>query len=149
MTHQQHVEKAHQLATEWFAKHQATLVAQDQNVTIIDWRRPDTGNYAMRFIITGYYVIVTGDVGEAIYGIGQGLTPKQLLSFDWGYFTSKCCASETGRDYTMKVPGIKGPVPNVRAIGHYLGLQMALKQLDAQESTLPTIEQVQATIAGQ
>jgi hypothetical protein len=138
MTEAEQNEKSHMLAREWFKEHRASLVThvvlnpangEGDSLLIIDWRRPDTGNYAMRFTINRNYVIVTGDVGDAIYGFGAFINLEKLASFDWHYFIHKCVASETGRDYTMKIPGIKHAVPNVRAIGRYVGLQMAIKQL--------------------
>lgn len=138
MTEQEQIKKFHTIVNEWFTDHRATCRATGdildiewQNPLDIHWRRPDTGNYAMCFIIHRNVVIVTGDVGDAIYGFSQPLTMARLVTFDWHYFWGKCMASETGRKYEQKVPGIKYPVPNVRAIGHFTGLQMAIRQLHA------------------
>ena len=135
MNEKEQIEKSHKLASEWFLIHVAKFIGANRlselEPVVIEWRRPETSNYAMRYIITGNYVIVTGDVGEAIYGFGQNLTLEMLTKFDWHYFINKCCASETGRNYTMKIPGIKSPVPNCRAIAHFVGLQMAIKQLSS------------------
>ena len=132
MTEHEQNEKSHKLAAEWFKNHSATAFQSGNGgskLTVIDWRKPDTGNYAMRFTVSQNCVVVTGDVGDAIYCFTGEIDLEKLASFDWHYFVNKCVASETGRHYTMKVPGIKYPVPNVRAIGHWVGLQMALKQL--------------------
>ncbi len=123
------VEKSHVLAAEWFKDHKAELVPGGSDSIVISWRKSGTSNYAMRFTIFDWYVVVTGDVGDAIYSFTGPVTMEKLYTFDWHYFTNKCVASETGRNYTMKYPGIRDPVPNCRAIGHYVGLQMALKQL--------------------
>lgn len=136
MKEQEQIEKSHMLAREWFSNHIASSMPLPIG-TVIDWRRRDTSNYAMRYIITNGYVIVTGDVGDAIYWFGGELTYEKLLSFDWHYFVHKCCASEKGRSYEMKVPGIKYPVPNVRAIGHFIGLQMAIQQLSLKPQATP------------
>jgi hypothetical protein len=125
---QDHIKKCHELAAEWFKDHQATAACGSCPDTI-EWRRPGTSNYAMRFILLSNYIIVTGDVGDAIYAWTCETTRKQLLRFDWHYFIGKCVASETGRDYTQKIPGVSHPVPNIRAIAHFVGLQMALRQL--------------------
>ena len=139
---QEHIEKAHTLAAEWFREHKARLYmlhadSTQEGFTVIEWRRQDHSNYAMQFTIMRNYVVVTGDVGDAIYCFGCELTLEKLASFDWAYFVGKCVASETGRDYTMKVPGIKHPVANVRAIGHFVGLKMAIKQLNSKPSDHP------------
>lgn len=134
MKEQEMIERYQGLAREWFKDHVATQNHYGQDalgadVRVINWRRPNTSNYAVRFILIGGYVLVTGDVGEAVYGFGCPVTFDFLAQCDWHYFINKCCASETGRDYTMKIPGVKSPVPNVRAIAHYVGLLAAIKQL--------------------
>ena len=134
MKEKEHVEKAHQLADEWFVDHVAKMTMtrfdhDGQVIIMIDWKRPDTYNYSVRYLIDGGMIIVTGDLGDAIYGFGQRLTFDKILQLDWHYFIHKCCASETGRNYEMKVTGIKHPVPNVRAIAHYVGLRKAIEQL--------------------
>lgn len=133
MNEKDHVQNSIERAKEWFSSHVASIPADRifSNIEpyVINWRSPDTGNYAMQFIIHRNYLVVLGDVGEAVYGWGQPLTLEFLKNCDWHYFAGKCVASETGRNYTMKVLGIKSPVVNVRAIGHHLGLQMAITQL--------------------
>ncbi len=132
MNQQEHIAQCHQRIAEWFSNHEAQcrpVLNSDRKIFIIEWRRPDVSDYWMRFTIDSGYVIVTGDVGEAIYGFHRDVTLEDFLSFDWHYFTGKCCASETGRQYTQKVPGIKTPVVNIRALGHHAGLQMALRKL--------------------
>lgn len=134
MTEKDSIEKSHQIANEWFVNHKALKSdlwnPHGVSYLVIDWRRPDTGNYSMKFIIAGSNVIVIGDVGDAIYAFERSQTLEMLKTYDWHYFVGKCVASETGRKYTMKMPGIKHEVPNVRAIGHFIGLQMAIKQLN-------------------
>lgn len=126
---QDYVDQCLKLVGKWFEFHRASDVPSVAAITVIDWRRPDTQNYAMRYIIDRNRVIVTGDVGDAIYAFGQPVDWKALLEFDWHYFGGNCMASETGRRYEQKVPGICAPQPNIRAIAHWSGLQMAIKQL--------------------
>lgn len=133
MTEQQQNDKSNSIAREWFKNHVAamtTFKTAEGDGMIIKWRRPDTSNYAMTFMLLENRVFVTGDVGDAIYGFGCQTTVDNIKRFDWHYFVNKCCASETGRDYTMKIPGMKHPVTNVRAIGHFVGLKMAIEQLN-------------------
>ena len=129
----QHIERSHQFAAEWFAKHEATCLVpleRGERPTVIEWRKPSDSNYAMTFFIWRNRVIVTGDVGDAVYAWPcSELTIEQLATFDWHYFAGKCVASETWRDYTQKIPGVAAPVCNIRAIAHFVGLQMAIKQL--------------------
>lgn len=36
-------------------------------ITVIDWRRPGTCAYAVRYVCDGYHIYITGDLGEAIF----------------------------------------------------------------------------------
>lgn len=124
------IDEFHKRAAEWFRDHIATESPSNGTLLRIDWRRPCSSAYAIQYIITSGSVIVIGDVGDAIYRFGCTLDFKFLKQCDWHYFTNKCVSSETGRKYTMKVDGIKRPIVNIRAIGHFVGLQMAIKQLE-------------------
>jgi len=132
MTEQEHNETCHQRVEEWFATHKARFIIHTPEYTGIEWKRQNEWPYAMLYTITSGNVIVTGDVGDAIYGFGAKLTFEMLKRFDWHYFVNKCVASETGRSYTMKAQGIRQPVTNIRAIAHYVGLQKAIKQLETE-----------------
>lgn len=170
---------------EWFKDHQAALIAQQlvvDDAAVIEWKKPGRWNYGMRFIIHRFWLIVVGDLGEAVYGWGQDVTLDFLAQINFDYFHGKCVASETGREFTMfnrelgyklacewltNNPGAHeeihnlGPTlakeevadiasrlyqrtgdseiasmitgwyesPHVRAIAHFVGLQMAIKQL--------------------
>lgn len=65
----------------------------------LTWRRPESGVYAVDYLCDGgAHLIVTGDLGEAIYATGR----QQLrwwAACDLSYFASKCLASEYGRGY--------------------------------------------------
>jgi hypothetical protein len=185
---------------EWFKEHQAVFIARPphgtsgNDVIIINWQNPKSWNYGCRFIIHRRWLIVVGDIGEATYEWSQDLTLEFLASLDFGYFHSKCVASEAGRkfeqwdgkvaynnrqhrlaelkatpkedasegdkseiesleelgdsskdeyervarDYYDEIGdaegagaiSIMGIVPNSRCIGHFVGLQMAIAQLN-------------------
>ena len=82
-----------------FKDHKAELLIFLTPVVIINWQKPGTWNYGCRFIIHRRWLTVVGDIGEATYEWGQDLTLEFLAGLDFGYFHSKCRASETGKDY--------------------------------------------------
>lgn len=137
MTRDEHINQSRELANGWFKNHRTTIRFQSPEIIILEWKRPEYGDYAVRYLIYRNYVVVTGDLGDAIYGFGGEMTLEKLSAFDWHYFSGKCCASETGRNYTQKVPGIKAPVINTRAIAHHLGLMMAIEQLTKPKTCEP------------
>jgi hypothetical protein len=148
ITYTQHVESCHGLAAEWFRNHSATQLrtfylgkpgtfdgnAPENNdiLSIIDWKNPEHWEYGCRYILSRNALIIHGDIGDAVYKFGMPLCFADFEKFNWHYFWEKCVASETGRRYIQKIAGISYPVPNIRAIAHFVGLQMALKQLSAQ-----------------
>lgn len=93
----------------WFHEHAArfssatelgTLATKGQRtVHLMTWRRPDSTNYLVRYVIDGGILAVWGDTGDAIYGWSEQLTWEFLAGLDLHYFHGKCCASEQGRSY--------------------------------------------------
>ena len=86
------------IRTEWFKNHQAQHIVYREDMESITWRQEETTNYYMHYLKQGYNLIVTGDVGDAIYRTGF-TTFDEWARSDIGYFSSKCVASEDGRLY--------------------------------------------------
>lgn len=170
------------------------MILNRAEVIIIYWQNPASWNYGCRFIIHNGWLTIIGDIGEAVYQWSDKLTLEFLAGIDFGYFLSKCRASEKGSDFSMwsaevemfnRMAKLKeldarksdndesetdqkereilednsncdenqwrelaqeyynatgdvegagdlssmGKAPNCRAIGHFVGLQMAIKQL--------------------
>jgi len=184
MTNQQYIEQqTNDCRERWFKDHKATVLLNRPEVIIIEWRNPTSWAYACRFIIHRQWLCVVGDIGEATFQWGQDITPEFLASLDFGYFLSKCRASDSGRKFEQwdsavayaniaatqaiyqansidELEGVDrnscrddydraaracyertgdaesassiasaGLVPSVHAIGMFVGLQMAIKQL--------------------
>lgn len=101
---------------EWFKNHKAKLLeaAHQQNncpacghprsksdTIVIDWSNPESWNYGCRFLIYRRWLIVVGDIGEAVYEWGQDVSMEFLSRIDFGYFYGKCQASDGGRRLTF------------------------------------------------
>lgn len=78
---------------ECIQEHEAELGDGSQ---VIVFRRPGTSFYSMTFRIQGGYLIVTGDLGEAVYQWSERLTWDFLAGLNFGYFESKCQAHRNG-----------------------------------------------------
>ena len=54
---------------EWFSTHIATKhLFKDESgrtITVIDWSRPDSGMYAIKYVLSGYQIFISGDLGNA------------------------------------------------------------------------------------
>ena len=73
----------------WFANHKATLRdyvdAEGNTITVIDWRKPGTGVFAIRYILDSNYLSVTGDAGDAIYQLTEKAELKHLAHYGMDY----------------------------------------------------------------
>jgi hypothetical protein len=92
---------------EWFKDHKAVIIAGtsgDPATTsnmVIEWRKPTSWNYAIRFIIHSQWLCVVGDCGEATYQWSENITLKFLGSLNFDYFHGKCRASEVGSKFVQ------------------------------------------------
>lgn len=91
--------------TEWFKNHKAEVITDETNqrgnTMVVNFSAPNTWNYGCRLIIHRRWLIVVGDMGEAVYEWGEDLTLQFLNRIDFGYFYGKCQASEEGRRLTF------------------------------------------------
>lgn len=74
-----------------FANHKARLDILDENVRVLNWRQPGTQAYAIRAVMDGYHVYITGDLGSAVICLTETATLKALSGY-WkkpGYFMEK------------------------------------------------------------
>ena len=86
-----------------FANHKARLDILDENVRVLNWRQPGTQAYAIRAVMDGYHVYITGDLGSAVICLTETATLKALSRY-WktpGYFMKKfvCTTDDYFFDY--------------------------------------------------
>lgn len=83
-------------ASEILAKH----VVESISATELVFRESGTGCGFMRYNIIGERnLVVTGDLGDAVYEWSSRITFAWLGGLDSDYFIGKCVASEYGRRY--------------------------------------------------
>lgn len=200
MTKQEYTQETIKRWTEEnFKNHEASVLVAlsdgnpvQSSVVIIQWKKPGTWTYGMRFIVHSQWLCVMGDCGEAIYQWSDRLTLEFLGKIDYGYMMGKCRAASTNggrrgwdervwarelsevisemrirprqnsdairaltQELELKSPRDEyqgtvaelyqhdlidsdmaeelhdlGEVPDFMSIGHHVGLQMAIKQLE-------------------
>lgn len=89
---------------EWFKDHKATFICPpgaDRNITIINWAKPGTWIYGIRFMIHAQWLIAIGDCGEAVYQWSDIIDLKFLGGINFDYFHGKCRAADTGRKFRV------------------------------------------------
>lgn len=76
-----------------FKNHHASLEILDieRNLAVLNWKEPDTNAYAVRAVMDGEYVYLSGDLGHAIIRLTEIATLKALSNY-WkspSYFIEK------------------------------------------------------------
>jgi hypothetical protein len=87
------------IAEQWFPNHKATIETCPNGVTTIEWKKPGTGIFGVRYVLWGGTLYVSGDIGEAVYCWSSEISIQFLASCNLDYFLGKCQASETGRSF--------------------------------------------------
>ena len=77
----------------WFKDHKATLTKHG-DLEVLDWRKPGTSNYAVRYIFDGYRMYVSGDIGEAVFNLTWKADINSFNGLHIGYFVEKMAAGE-------------------------------------------------------
>lgn len=70
---------------------------KDTAIEILYWGQRDSSYSHIWYQTFRGYLMVFGDLGDAIYQWNSGVTLKSVAGFDLHYFHSKCVASESGR----------------------------------------------------
>ena len=86
------------IKNEWFKNHKAVVNKVNEDLVLIDF---DNGTpfYRVRIILDGYMVIITGDIGEAIFRLTEKASIENISRYDMYYFSSKLTTMSRGKDY--------------------------------------------------
>ncbi|PGC07297.1 hypothetical protein COM08_32060 [Bacillus wiedmannii] len=88
----EYIEKATKNIREnWFGDHVAEIQGEE-GLQVIYWGEPGTGSYRTKFVLSGYNVFISGDIGEAVYNLTCPATLENIKGFNLGYFTEKLTA---------------------------------------------------------
>lgn len=97
--------RAKDIRERWFPTH----VAEHRLIGTLDsgrreemhWHKERTSIYGVRYALEHGTLVVTGDIGDAVYRGWGGvpLTLDWISGLDLHYFASKCTASEYGQGY--------------------------------------------------
>ena len=69
------------------------------DIEVLTWKKPESYNYMVRYLVSGNTLCVYGDLGEAIYQWSENVTLEWISNLYLSYFKGKCQASEVGRDF--------------------------------------------------
>lgn len=89
------------IRSEWFRHHQATIETAPlrdgrSSITVLDWSRPGSNMYAVRYVFSGSTLFVTGDLGSAVFKLTERASLSSLAHYNMSYFHEKlaCCDSD-------------------------------------------------------
>ena len=87
----------------WFKDHVATIT-EHEGVTILDWRKPGTFMYAVKYVMVGNKLFISGDIGDAVYDLTWEATIDSFDTVNLSYFTGKLsCSSREKYDFNEKL----------------------------------------------
>ncbi|MCD6436442.1 MAG: hypothetical protein J7L15_08720 [Clostridiales bacterium] len=92
-----------EIRNKWFKDHVADFSTYiDENGNKIErlfWHKPDTWCFHINYTIEENTLIITGDLGCAIYKWSSPISFNSISTFNFDYFAGKCEASENGRHF--------------------------------------------------
>lgn len=99
-----------EIRTEWFKDHKAELVyfhkvtlLKAEEIIVLDWRKPDTCIFAVRYVFDGNHMYVSGDLGEAVFHFTEKADPDRIAGYNLSYFNEKLKAfADPRRDFNKE-----------------------------------------------
>lgn len=80
----------------WFKDHKAELVDHG-DITVINWRKTNSGSYYVRYVFDGYRMYITGDIGEAVFNLTWKASIHSFDDLNTSYFLEKMSTCSNGR----------------------------------------------------
>lgn len=85
---------------DWFKDHIASYEKLNDSVSILNWQRPGTSFYKIRYVLDNNRIYISGDCGEAVYVLTEKASLDRLYQYDITYFTGKlACFCEEKYDF--------------------------------------------------
>lgn len=82
---------------EAFASHVASLqtakLDDGETIIVLDWRNPNNGRHAIRFLFERHMLIVSGDIGNAVFTLTEQAAPEKVAHYDIAYLHEKLACS--------------------------------------------------------
>lgn len=76
----------------WFGEHMAKYKKINEEISVLDWEKPDTICFGVRYVFDGRYLYISGDLGEAVFTLTWNGNPKSFSNINPHYFHEKLTA---------------------------------------------------------
>lgn len=83
----------------WFGEHVANYKKINDEISILDWKKPDTICFGVRYVFDGRHLYISGDLGEAVFTLTWNGNPKSFLDVNPHYFHEKLTAYRGNDEY--------------------------------------------------
>lgn len=88
-----------EVRSEWFKNHGAFYEKLSDHTSVLTFKQPKTSRYAIRYILDNNYLIITGDIGEAIFCLTEEADLKKLFDYDMDYLFGKLRTGNSAYDF--------------------------------------------------
>lgn len=93
-------EKMKEIEVEWFPEHVASFEQLSESTAVLSFRKPGTNVYAVGYVLDRNYLIITGDIGEAIFCLTEKAKLKSLAEeYSTSYLFGKLRAGRDAYDF--------------------------------------------------
>lgn len=83
----------------WFGEHVANYKKINDEISILDWKKPDTICFGVRYVFDGRHLYISGDLGEAVFTLTWNGNPKSFSDINPHYFHEKLTAYRGNDEY--------------------------------------------------
>lgn len=96
-------EKMKEIETEWFPNHVASFEQLSDSTAVLSFTKSGTSVYAVRYILDRNYLIITGDIGEAVFCLTEKAKLKSLAEeYSISYLFGKIRADRDAYDFNSE-----------------------------------------------
>jgi len=100
-THKQELEQEDkEIKEHWFKDHVATINTYG-DITVLEWAKPGTVIFSIRYVFDQNKMYVSGDLGEAVFKFTEKAFPERIARYGLSYFYEKLKAfSSDKKDFS-------------------------------------------------
>jgi hypothetical protein len=73
----------------WFKDHVATYTRYSDDLKVLEWKKPDSIEFGVRYVMDRHNLYITGDLYSAMFSLSQQANLESLGKYDMYYFCSK------------------------------------------------------------
>ena len=93
-----------EIREKWFKYHVANYTVINDELKILEWKKPNTLSGNIRYVFDKHNLYITGDYYSAMYSLNEIANLESLAKYDLYYFNSKCIMTQQpATEFSSKV----------------------------------------------